>query len=137
VIDHARRQLDIGRTMTTITVPAASQRLSLNDRRHYRAAAKLTAEWRRNAHTAANIARLEPHGPSLVQVVFPVRTNARRDPSNLMPTVKAIVDGLTDAGTWPDDDSRHVAILEPGVIVVGKLWATEPVTVHITPMSTT
>ena len=30
------------------------------------------------------------------------------DPGNACDVVKAILDGLTDAGIWPDDDSRHV-----------------------------
>lgn len=31
------------------------------------------------------------------------RDRRRRDPSNLMPTQKAVVDGLVDAGVVPDD----------------------------------
>jgi hypothetical protein len=30
-----------------------------------------------------------------------------------MPTVKAIVDGLVDAGVWPDDNSDSVVVTEP------------------------
>lgn len=32
----------------------------------------------------------------------------RADPGNASPVVKALLDGLTDAGIWADDDSRHV-----------------------------
>lgn len=32
----------------------------------------------------------------------------RADPGNFSHTVKALVDGLTMAGYWPDDDSTHV-----------------------------
>lgn len=37
----------------------------------------------------------------------------RRDPHNYFLTVKAICDGLTLAGVWEDDDSRHVSTREP------------------------
>ena len=32
----------------------------------------------------------------------------RRDLHNYMPTLKALVDGLVDAGLLPDDDVRHL-----------------------------
>lgn len=35
-------------------------------------------------------------------------TFRRRDPSNWAPTAKAVVDGLVDAGIFPDDDAVHV-----------------------------
>lgn len=42
----------------------------------------------------------------------------RRDPSNLMPTQKAAVDGLVDAGLVPDDTPEfvfeHVPVIHPG-----------------------
>lgn len=41
-----------------------------------------------------------------VTVTYP--RNGRADPANASPTVKALLDGLTDAGFWPDDDSEHV-----------------------------
>ena len=44
---------------------------------------------------------------SLRVVVFSP-TRRRLDPINLYPTVKAIVDGLTDAAWWPDDDYNHM-----------------------------
>ena len=35
-------------------------------------------------------------------------TRRRLDPVNLYPTVKAIIDGLTDAAWWEDDDFTHL-----------------------------
>lgn len=35
-------------------------------------------------------------------------TRRRLDPPNLSPTLKALVDGLTDACWWDDDDYRHL-----------------------------
>jgi len=37
---------------------------------------------------------------------------------NYLPVVKAIVDGLVDAGCWPDDTAEFVEIRQP-VLVVG------------------
>jgi Holliday junction resolvase RusA-like endonuclease len=46
-----------------------------------------------------------------VRVSFPVTQNRRRDADNPAPTVKAIVDGLVDAGMWPDDTPEWVETL--------------------------
>lgn len=35
-------------------------------------------------------------------------TRRRLDPPNLYPTLKALIDGLTDAGWWEDDDFMHL-----------------------------
>lgn len=40
-------------------------------------------------------------------VVFPP-TRRRLDPPNFAPTTKALIDGLTDAEWWEDDDFTHV-----------------------------
>jgi crossover junction endodeoxyribonuclease RusA len=37
----------------------------------------------------------------------------RRDPHNWYPTIKAILDGFTNAAVWADDDSEHVKTYEP------------------------
>ena len=39
--------------------------------------------------------------------VFPP-TRRRLDPPNLYPTVKHLIDGLTDAKLWEDDDWKHM-----------------------------
>lgn len=38
---------------------------------------------------------------------FPGRQR-RRDAANMAPSSKAIIDGLTDAGVWPDDNDKWV-----------------------------
>ncbi len=47
-------------------------------------------------------------GPSIVEIRFGVLDRRRRDPSNLMPTQKAIVDELVRCGLWPDDNPEWV-----------------------------
>ncbi len=52
-------------------------------------------------------------------VTTPVRVDAeigyptarKADPANLWPTVKALTDGMTDAGLWPDDNSEHIPLI--------------------------
>lgn len=43
-----------------------------------------------------------------VSVVVSPPTRRKIDPANLYPTVKPIIDGLTDAGWWEDDDFNHL-----------------------------
>lgn len=43
----------------------------------------------------------------MVTVMPPTRSHL--DPPNLYPTVKALIDGFTDAGFWNDDNFRHLA----------------------------
>lgn len=35
-------------------------------------------------------------------------TRVRIDPPNVYPTIKPLIDGLTDAGFWEDDNFRHL-----------------------------
>lgn len=43
-----------------------------------------------------------------VTIIIAPPTRRRMDPPNLWPTAKAILDGLTDASWWLDDDFKHV-----------------------------
>lgn len=45
---------------------------------------------------------------SVTAVVHPGARTKKFDPSNWAPTVKALMDGMTDANVWVDDDSTHV-----------------------------
>jgi len=64
-----------------------------------------------------------------VIVELPFKRAGRRDPSNYLPPVKAIVDGLVDAGLWPDDTGEFVTISEPALVV-----GSEMVVVRICPL---
>lgn len=57
--------------------------------------------------------------PIAVQVTLPFRSGRRRDPHNYTGTVvKAIVDGLKDAGLVPDDTPEWVTVLDPIIQVM-------------------
>jgi hypothetical protein len=102
----------------SIVFPAPDVRLSMNDRTHWARKARITKEWRQAAFTwslnAVSHGLTRPQPPSRVKVVFEVKDPwRRRDPHNLAPTVKAIVDGMVDAHIWPDDSSKWVTIDDP------------------------
>jgi crossover junction endodeoxyribonuclease RusA len=52
-------------------------------------------------------------GVTTVEVTLPIPDNRTRDPSNYLPPVKAVIDGMVDAGVWPDDSPAFVSVLEP------------------------
>lgn len=94
--------------------------MSMNDRPHWAARARQVKTWRTAACAAADASphRLLP--PALVELHLPVPDSRRRDPMNYAPTMKACVDGLVDAGVWPDDTPEFVRTLEPTLYVVGR-----------------
>lgn len=89
--------------------------MSLNDRQHWAERARHTALWRQAAWAAGlRFGAGQGRGalaPSIVQIDIAVPDpGRRRDPHNYAPTEKAIVDGLVDAGLWPDDTPRWVLV---------------------------
>lgn len=90
----------------------------MNDRRHWGPKARLTRTWREAAHIGAYVSLgagrcIKGLPPCQVRVCFPVKTAHKRDASNMAPTIKAIIDGLTDAGLWPDDNTDWVEVMDP------------------------
>ncbi len=60
--------------------------------------------------------------PAIVRVTIPFRKGRRRDPHNYCGTVlKAVVDGLVEAGAWPDDTPEFVDHLQPVLSKGGKV----------------
>lgn len=51
------------------------------------------------------------HKPCTVAVTVYSPTKRKLDPPNLYPTVKALIDGLTDANLWPDDNHEIIKAL--------------------------
>lgn len=122
----------------------------MNDRSHWRARNQAVRSWRRAAFVATleqlggwtSMAAMELSWrlydarqkdvlagrevvlpPVLVEFVFPVPDRRGRDPHNYYPTVKAIVDGIADAATWPSDGPEWVATVEPRLVVKAPLVA--------------
>jgi crossover junction endodeoxyribonuclease RusA len=107
--------------------------LTMNQRLHWAQKSKISRLWRDAAceWAEASFCRCHqmPLPPCLVTVHIPVKGNRRRDPHNYFPTVKPIVDGLVDAGLWPDDTPEWVRCIEPTLVVGAEL-----VTVVLEPM---
>lgn len=93
-----------------IDVPAACQWISTNDRQHWRVRAGFTSTWRERTAWRAKQLHIRAMQRAEIEalLIFPVRR--RRDPHNFMPTIKAAIDGLVDAGVLPDDDSTHLTV---------------------------
>lgn len=75
--------------------------LTANQRMHWRQKAAITADVRHA--TALLAARLPELGRCRVTLTWVVTTKHRRDADNLVPTLKAMCDGLVDAGVVEDD----------------------------------
>lgn len=103
--------------------------LNMNDRKHWAVAAKMKRDLRQRANLAARVAGLPKDcGAVTVQLVYRPRDRRRRDPSNMMPTQKSVLDGLVDYGLVPDDCPPYVTELMPKLAPVekgksGKVWA--------------
>lgn len=83
--------------------------LNSNDRDHFRTVAPITKNWRLSASLLARNAKL-PKGLSRVRIdaVIIKPRAGRYDAMNYYPTLKAIVDGLTDHGLTADDSNQYV-----------------------------
>ena len=85
----------------TIRIPLTTNPLSLNGREHWRVKAKHTKQWR---EFAAISARRFPELPACdVTLTWYVTDARRRDEDNIYPLLKALCDGLVDAGVVRDD----------------------------------
>lgn len=83
--------------------------LSANDRmRDWTPRAYRTKKLRERGYWTAKQAHLGHHQVVHVAAWIQYPRGGRADPANAAPTVKALVDGLVDAGMLPDDDSTHL-----------------------------
>ena len=82
--------------------------LSANDRRHWADKGKRTKALRAMGCIVARSAKVGQLGTTHVAAFIGYPRNSKADPANAAPTVKALIDGMTDAGVWPDDDSTFV-----------------------------
>ena len=77
--------------------------LSLNDRSHWSRSSPLTKYWRTIGYEICGAAGIPTLEQAWVIANISFGDNRRRDVHNYMPTVKAVIDGCTDAGLWTDD----------------------------------
>lgn len=96
-------------TTLTFTIPADLW-LSANQRLHWAPKAKRTKALRSIGWGIAlnGGEQIDHLGPTHVAAFIGYPRNGKADPANAAPTIKALIDGMVDAGVWPDDDSTHV-----------------------------
>lgn len=85
--------------------------LSANDRRHWADKARRVRFYRQQAYLkGVDYFNLGGRKFARAKVTAAVKLSGKRrfDPANASPTVKAIIDGLTDAGLWEDDNADVV-----------------------------
>ena len=98
----------------TLTIPAGEW-LSSNQRLHWAQQARRTRSIRTRAFMLG-LAALRAGdvtartGKTHVHVLVAYPTARKADPPNSYPSVKAAIDGLVDAGIFPDDNSEHVSL---------------------------
>jgi len=80
---------------------------SLNDRIHHYKRARIAKAVRGKAAMLARAHLAPVTGPCTVTAHIAYPRSGRADPHNAA-VVKHILDGLTDAGIWADDDSTHI-----------------------------
>lgn len=86
--------------------------ISANAREHHMVKAAKTKAWRAAAEAHARAAGIPP----LARVHFTAEPRwtdkRRRDALNAAPTIKAVIDGIVDAGVIADDADRYVSGVE-------------------------
>lgn len=82
--------------------------LSANGREHRMRVQAATRTLRHTASLLAQAQRATAFQRAHVTVWVSWPDRRRRDVLNVAPTIKAAIDGFTDAGLWVDDDDRHL-----------------------------
>lgn len=94
--------------MIILTIDNKTQLINANGREHHMVRAKKTKALRSLAKTAAEgLPQFTNHVWVRVYIEWSPLSR-KRDAANLAPTLKACLDGFTDAGLWPDDNDEFV-----------------------------
>lgn len=93
-----------------IEIPA-NEWVTSNDRLHWREKARRVAAVRRRSAVLARQQLTPIGGPVLVACRARFRAGRGLDSDGCAPTLKAAIDGMTDAGIWADDDAAHVGAI--------------------------
>ncbi len=101
-----------------LELPFASP-LSLNDRLNWKLKWVKTKPWREAACTLAKAQHIPPCRRVEIQLWYTPRDVRARDPLNLVATLKAVEDGIVDAGVIPDDSSRYHTSVMPKITKKG------------------
>jgi crossover junction endodeoxyribonuclease RusA len=111
----------------TLDLPYRTPPLSLNGARgnHY-ARARTVKQVRRLAGFLAQQARIPPLRRCSIELHYAPTDRRRRDPHNLVATLKPIEDGIVDAGVVPDDTAEYVPpstpVIDPPTGKAGRMY---------------
>lgn len=105
-----------GQTTWDLKFPFKRPPLTENQRLHWSPKADLVKQVRASAWYAARSARIPALDRCTVTLTWFVRTNHRRDDDNVAPTLKAMCDGLVDAGVSKDDTSEFMVKQMPRIV---------------------
>lgn len=82
--------------------------LNSNVSLHYHDKGNRAARLREKAQIESEKFETPPFNNFIVEVLICPPTRRKLDPPNLYPTVKHLIDGMTDNNWWPDDDWTHM-----------------------------
>lgn len=99
-----------------IYLPYTLPPLTANQRLHWAKRARITRQIRKETALLCKASKLPSLQRVKARIVYIPRDRRRRDPSNLMPTQKAAIDGLVTAGIIRDDDPRYLEELMPNIV---------------------
>lgn len=87
--------------------------LSMNDRKDWRSNADEVATLRQAAGWLAKAAKIPKCEKIRTTLIYEPKDKRRRDPINLMATLKPVQDGLVDVGIVPDDTPEFMETVTP------------------------
>jgi len=94
--------------------------LTANQRMHWREKAKITAKVRAVTYILARAHQIPPLGKCWVGLTWFVTDGIRRDADNVVPTLKAMCDGLVDALVVADDTPDLMTKFMPEIVRLPK-----------------
>lgn len=97
----------------TLHFAYASPPLHANQRLHWAQKKNLTKRVRAETAIKARDAQIPALGTCTVTLTWHVNTTHRRDADNIVPTLKAMCDGLVDAGVVEDDTPNFMHKIMP------------------------
>lgn len=98
------------RTGKNSSLAKGNEMISANDRLHPIVKSKITKHLRELAYNMSEALEepFSPENPCKVDVVVFAPTRRRMDAPNWYPTVKALIDGMTDANILTDDNNKII-----------------------------
>jgi crossover junction endodeoxyribonuclease RusA len=82
--------------------------MTLNQRMNWAVAAKTKKPYREATSVLARASKIPPCQRVRVTLIYTPKDKRRRDPLNLVATLKLVEDGLVDAGVIPDDTPDYL-----------------------------